>query len=139
HIQVGTFASGGWYVRHNGFGARRFEDKQVAWQAVRGLMDCHEGRWEQVAADRAPFLAVSGPDGSRVLYDMNDDECLYGCWGGLKDEIWDRYQTAFGNGATLRRTVTHALLDGYIELVSYHDPLDGNERYAVTTARDPGS
>jgi WD40 repeat protein len=139
HIQVGTLASGGWYVDHVGFGTRQFRDKQAAWQAVRRLMGLHTGRWEQVACDRGPFLAVCRPDGSRVLYDMNDDECLYACWGSQKDRLWDGFLTAIDAGTTLRKTETHSLLEGYIELVRYHDPLDGRERYLVVTARNPGS
>jgi hypothetical protein len=32
-IQVGTLADGGWYVRHQGFGSRRFGGKKAAWRA----------------------------------------------------------------------------------------------------------
>jgi hypothetical protein len=139
HIQVGTLADDGWYVRHTGFGARRFDGKNAAWRAVRGLMSRHEGRWTQASLDAAPFVTVCRPDGSRVLYDMNDDGCLHGCWGDQKDRLWDRYLAAMSAGTTLRRTETHELFGGYIELVRYDDPLEGGRRHVVVVAKDPGS
>ncbi|MEV4095015.1 WD40 repeat domain-containing protein [Streptosporangium saharense] len=139
HIQVGTLAGEGWYVRHLGFGGRRFGDKQAAWNAIRELMGRHKGRWEQIALNSGPFSTVFRPDGSRVLYDMNDDACLYSYWGRRKDPLWERFSTAIASGTTSRRTETHSLFEGYIELVEYDDPLDGSRRHAVITARDPGS
>jgi WD40 repeat protein len=139
HIQVGTLASGGWYVRHRGFGNRRFGDKAAAWRAVRGLMGQHEGRWQQVPSDPQPFLALLRPDGSRVLYDNQDDECLFACWGDQQDEIWEKYEAAMRAGRILRMTEGHALFGGYIHLISYHDPLDGSQRYALATAREEGT
>jgi WD40 repeat protein len=139
HIQVGTLASGGWYVNHMGFGVRRFTDKQAAWDAVRGLMDRHEGRWERVEPDSRPFLAVRRPDGSRVLYDMNGKECLHACWGGQKDRLCDKYFAAIDAGERLRETETHQLSSddgGYIDMVRYRDPLDDSQRYVVTTSYD---
>lgn len=137
-IQVGT-VDGGWYVRHQGFGSRRFADKAAAWQAVRGLMGRHEGRWERVEVDSGPFGVVCRPDGSRVLYDTTDDESLHACWGHDKDERWDAYLAAMNAGKTLRKTETHSLLEGSIELIRYRDPIDGEERYAVSTAVEAGS
>lgn len=139
HIQVGMLADGGWYVRHIAFGTRRFEGEPDARQAARLLMDRHQGRWERTGCDSAPFSAVCRPDGSRVLYDMNDDACLYAYWGDQKDRLWESFSGAIAKGVTLRRTATHAAFDGYIELVGYHDPLDGRPRHAVVTAVDPGS
>jgi hypothetical protein len=74
-----------------------------------------------------------------VLYDMNDDDCCYTGWGDRADRLWDAFQDAIGAGTTLRRTRTHALLDGSIELVGYDDPVTGGRRFAVVTACDPGS
>ncbi|QXJ26785.1 WD40 repeat domain-containing protein [Actinomadura graeca] len=139
NVQVGTLSDGRWYVRHMGFGTRAFDGKQAAWDAARGLMGRHEGRWESVAADSAPFLAVCRADGSRVLYDINDDACLYGCWGDQRDRLWDAHLAAISAGTTLRSTETHKIFGGYIEVVAYDDPLDGVRRHAVVTARDPGS
>ncbi|MCX4471797.1 hypothetical protein OOK41_16030 [Micromonospora sp. NBC_01655] len=138
HIQVGTVVGGGWYVRHRGFGLREFGDRHAAWRAVRGLMGHHDGRWEQVDVDPAPFSAVCRPDGSRVLYATHDDDSLYACWGRGRDQIWDRFLGAINEGTTLRRTETHALLDGAIELVRYRDPYHGRDRYAVSTAGEAG-
>ncbi|WP_229402337.1 WD40 repeat domain-containing protein [Micromonospora okii] len=138
HIQVGTVAGGGWYVRHRGFGLREYADRHAAWRAVRGLMTYHDGRWEQVDVDAAPFATVCGPDGSRVLYDTHDDECLHSYWGRRQEQIWASYLDAINGGAVLRCTETHAFLDGQIELVRYEDPYDGTERYAVSTARETG-
>ncbi len=139
HIQVGTLANGGWYVRHRGFGSRRFVDKKAAWRAVTGLKGRHEGRWEQVALDSQPFLALLRPDGSRVLYDSYDDQCLYACWGDQQDLLWDRYEAAIDAGTILRRTEGHALFEGFIDLIRYDDPLDGSQRYALATAREAGA
>lgn len=136
HIQVGTLAGGGWYVNHMRFGARRFTDRQAAWDATRGLMARHEGRWDTVDPDSKPFAAVRRPDGSRALYDTLEDECLYACWGDQKDQLWARYTAAIDAGETLRKSETHELLDGGITMVSYRDPLDGTDRYAVTTDWD---
>jgi WD40 repeat protein len=138
HIQVGTLTSGGWYVRHRGFGSRRFADKAAAWRAARGLMEQHQGKWEQVTADSRPFLTLLRPDGSRVLYDNQDSECLYACWGDKKDLFWDRYEAAIDAGRVLRETETHALLGGFYYLIQYTDPLDGSQRYALTTCRSEG-
>ncbi|UWZ58526.1 WD40 repeat domain-containing protein [Dactylosporangium aurantiacum] len=137
-IQVGTVA-GGWYVRHQGFGGRRFGDKTAAWQAVRGLMGQHDGRWERVEVDSAPFRVVCRPDGSRVLYDTHDDESLHAGWGRHKDERWAAYMAAMDAGETLRRTETHSLLEGAIELIRYRDPVEAAVRYAVSTAVEAGS
>ncbi|WP_018506104.1 WD40 repeat domain-containing protein [Parafrankia discariae] len=136
-IQVGTL-SDGWYVWHNGFGLRRFEDKAAAWLAVRSLMGRHTGRWEQVPTDPGPFLASFPPDGSRVLYDTAADDCLYDLWGDDSEATWDRFLAAFNKGESLRVTETHALLGGSIELIRYCDPLTGVERFAVHTAREEG-
>jgi hypothetical protein len=135
-IQVGT-VDGGWYVRHQGFGDRRFADKAAAWQAVRGLMDQHEGRWERVDVDSGPFSVMRRPDGSRVLY-THDVESLQACWGKDKHERWAAYMAAMDAGKTLRKTETHSLLEGFIELIRYRDPIDGEERYAVSTAVEAG-
>lgn len=137
HIQVGTLATG-YYVDHTGFGIRRFPDKQTAWDATKELMRRHRGEWHEVPCDCEPFAALRPPDGSRVLYDTAGD-CLWGHWGELKDTLWDRYPKAMGVGDTFRRTETHALLEGYIEAVTYIEPDTGVERYAVVTALDPGS
>ncbi|WP_218004916.1 WD40 repeat domain-containing protein [Actinomadura macra] len=139
NIQVGTLSDGRWYVRHMAFGTRSFDGRQAAWDAARGLMGRHEGRWEQAAVDAAPFLAVRRSDGSRVLYDINDEESLHGCWGDQKDRLWELYLAAISAGTTVRRTETHTLFGGYIELVAYDDPLDGTRRHLVATALDPGS
>jgi WD40 repeat protein len=139
HLQVGTLASGGWYVRHRGFGSRRFADKAAAWRAARGLMGQHQGQWAQVPADSRPFLALRRPDGSRVLYDNRDGECLYACWGDDKDLFWDRYEAAISAGRVLRRTETHAFFEGFYDLIQYEDPLDGSQRYALATAREAGT
>jgi hypothetical protein len=138
HIQVGEFASGGWYVRHQGFGARSFPDKHAAWHAVQTQMRRHEGRWEEVPADPEPFHRLYGAEGSRVLYDT-DGSCLYECWGELKDSLWGELLAAIHAGTTLRRTETHALLGGSIEVARYEDPKDGAPRFAVIRAIDPGS
>ncbi|ABW12204.1 WD-40 repeat protein [Parafrankia sp. EAN1pec] len=138
HIQVGTSSEGGWYVWHNGFGLRRFEDKAAAWRAVRSLMGRHTGRWEQVPTDPEPFMEAFPPDGSRVLYDTVQDNDLYNRWGDDPDSTWKRFLTAFGKGERLRVTETHALLNGSIELIKYRDPLTGVERFAVHTAREEG-
>ncbi|MGI5239763.1 WD40 repeat domain-containing protein [Dactylosporangium sp. CA-139066] len=137
-IQVGTVGDG-WYVRHLGFGDRRFPGKTAAWQAVRGLMDRHEGRWERVGVDSGPFRALWRADGSRVLYDTHDDESLHAGWGRGKDERWNAYTAAMDAGETLRSTETHSLLEGVIELIRYRDPIDGSPRYAVCTAVEAGS
>jgi hypothetical protein len=137
HIQVGTLDSGDWYVNHMGFGVRRFEDKQAAWDAVRGLMGRHEGRWERVEPDSRPFLAVRRPDGSRVLYDMNGEETLHACWGDQKEQLWDTFFAAINAGERLRMTETYQWPDdagGYIDMVKYCDPLDGSQRYVVTVS-----
>jgi hypothetical protein len=139
HIQVGTLADGGWYVLHRGFGTRKFADKGTAWQAVRGLMGRHEGQWNQVAPDFRPFLALLRADGSRVLYDNQDDECLYACWGNERDWLWRRYEAAINAGTILRRTETHALFEGFFDLIRYDDPLDGSRRYALATAHEGGA
>ena len=97
HIQVGTIR-GGWYVNHMGFGARRFADRRAAWDATRGLMARHQGRWDTVDPDSKPFAAVRRPDGSRTLYDSLGGECLYGCWGDQKETLWARYTAAIGAG-----------------------------------------
>ena len=94
-IQVGTVGAG-WYVRHQAFGGRRFADKTAAWQAVRGLMGQHDGRWEQVDVDPGPFSVVCRPDGSRILYDTYDDASLHAGWGLRRDERWDAYLVAMG-------------------------------------------
>jgi hypothetical protein len=137
HIQAGTLAGSGWYVNHMGFGIRRFEDRQAAWDAVRRLMGRHKGRWERIALDSRPFSAVCRPDGSRVLYDMNGEECLHACWGDLKDQLWDKFLAAFNAGQRLRETETYQPPGddgGFIDMVKYHDPLDGSQRYVVTTS-----
>jgi WD40 repeat protein len=139
HLQVGTLASGGWYVRHRGLGSRRFADKAAAWRAARGLMGQHQGQWEQVAPDSRPFLVLLRPDGSRVLYDNEDDECLYACWGDEKDLFWDRYEAAINAGRVLRTTETHALFEGFYHLIQYSDPLDGSQRFALATCREAGA
>ncbi|HEV2779881.1 MAG TPA: hypothetical protein VGX25_10830 [Actinophytocola sp.] len=134
-IQVGTLVENDWYVDHLGFGARRFGDKQAAWGAVRRLMGMHEGRWEQVPCDRKPWFRLRRSDGSRLLYDT-DDVSLYECWGRQKEEIWHRYFAAISAGSTLRTTQLHRMLDGYIELTEYRDPMDGSTRYALDKSRD---
>ncbi|MDG4830593.1 hypothetical protein O7627_14960 [Solwaraspora sp. WMMD1047] len=136
-IQVGT-VNGGWYVRHQGFGDRRFADKTAAWQAVRGLMRQHDDRWERTDVDSNPFRLLCRADGSRILYDTHDDETLHACWGTRRDEHWDAYLAALNAGETLRNTETHALLGGTIELIEYRDPLDGTQRYAVSVAVETG-
>ncbi|WP_239331948.1 WD40 repeat domain-containing protein [Frankia sp. CiP3] len=136
-IQVGTLPDG-WYVWHNGFGMRRFEDKAAAWLAVRSLMGRHTGRWEQVPTDPGPFLASFPPDGSRVLYDTIQNDDLYNRWGDDPVSTWNRFLTAFSTGERLRVTKTHALLNGSIELIKYRDPLAGAERFAVHTACEEG-
>lgn len=138
HIQVGELGSGGWYVRHQGFGVRAFPDKGAAWQAVQAQMRRHKGRWEPTPVDAEPFRRVCGADGSRVLYDTGGS-CLYECWGELKDDLWDELHSAVDAGTTLRRTETHALLGGSIEVVRYDDPKDGVRRFAVIENMDPGS
>lgn len=139
YLQVGAFPGGGWYVRHRGFGSRRFGDKASAWRAARALMGRHQGRWEQVPVDSQPFLVLIRPDGSRVLYDNQDEECLFACWGDDKELLWDRYEAAISAGGTLRRTETHALFEGFYDLIQYTDPLDGSQRYALATAREAGA
>ncbi|GAA3228683.1 WD40 repeat domain-containing protein [Dactylosporangium siamense] len=136
-IQVGT-AGDGWYVRHQAFGGRRFAGKEAAWQAVRGLMGQHDGSWERVDVDAGPFAVLCRPDGSRTLYDTYDDASLHAAWGHRQDERWDAYLAAMGAGDTLRRTETHSLLEGFIELVRYRDPVDGTQRFAVSTAVESG-
>jgi hypothetical protein len=137
HIQVGTLTTG-YYVDHTGFGIRPFSDKHTAWDAIRELMRRHRGEWHEVPCDRQPFKALSPPDGSRVLYDTAGD-CLWGHWGELKDTLWNQYLRAMSAGETFRRTETHALLEGYIEAVTYSEPDTDVERHAVVTAVDPGS
>ncbi|WFE61718.1 hypothetical protein [Micromonospora sp. WMMD712] len=137
-IQVGT-VDGGWYVRHQGFGDRRFADKTAAWQAVRRLMGQHDAPWERADVDSEPFRVLCRPDGSRVLYDTHDDETLHACWGTRQDERWDAYLAALNAGETLRSTKTHALLGGTIELIEYRDPVDGTQRFAVSTAVEAGA
>ncbi|WP_242910744.1 WD40 repeat domain-containing protein [Actinomadura terrae] len=137
HIQVGELESGGWYVRHQGFGVRRFPDRRAARRAVQAQMRRHEGRWEEVPADPEPFRLLCGADGSRILYDTGDP-CLYECWGELKDAIWDELWAAISSGKTLRRTEAHALLGGEIEVTRYVDPKDGVPRFAVVVALDAG-
>ncbi|MFF3868038.1 WD40 repeat domain-containing protein [Micromonospora sp. NPDC001898] len=137
HLQVGTVAGGGWYVRHRGFGLREFGDRHAAWRAVRGLMGHHDGQWKQIDIDHAPFWAVCRPDGSRVLYATHEDS-LYACWGRGRERIWGKFLRAINEGTTLRRTETHALLDGAIELVRYRDPYHGRDRYAASAARESG-
>jgi WD40 repeat protein len=135
HIQVGTLTGGEWYVRHMGFGSRRFRDKQSAWQGVQSLMARHQGEWVQTTPGDEPFLAVCRADGSRVVYDaIGDDECLVGCWGDKRDKLWDQYFKAVHSGPALRRTEAHELRGGSIEMTRYADPADGSERYAVVDA-----
>lgn len=138
-IQVGTLAAGrGWYVDHIGFGTRRFGDKHAAWTVTRQLMGLHEGHWEEVPVNRGPFLVVRRSDGSRVLYDQNDDECLYSYWGELKDRFWGRYTAAMNAGTKLRNTTTHKLFEGFITLSEYTDPTEGTTRYVLERAREGG-
>src|SRR5207302_1525496 len=85
HIQVGTLP-GGYYVDHTGFGTRKFPDKNTAWDAIKELMRRHRGEWREVPCDRAPFVALRRPDGSRVIYDINGD-CLHEHWGEFKDTL----------------------------------------------------
>ncbi|MEV5714741.1 hypothetical protein AB0L41_12650 [Amycolatopsis mediterranei] len=137
HIQVGTVASG-YFVDHTGFGRRLFPDNRAAWEAIKNLMGRHRGSWREVECDRAPFEDLRAPDGARVLYDT-DGNCLFGHWGEDKLQRWDRYLDAMSRGHTFRRTGTHALLEGWIEAVTYTEPGTGVERHAVVTAVDPGS
>lgn len=136
-IQVGM-VDGGWYVRHQGFGDRRFADKTAAWQAVRRLMGQHDAGWERADVDSEPFRVLCRLDGSRVLYDTHDDETLHACWGRRRDERWNAYLAALNAGETLRTTQTHALLEGTIQLIKYRDPTDGTQRYAVSRAVEAG-
>jgi WD40 repeat protein len=137
HIQVGTLASGGWYVRHPGFGTHGFEDKQAAWDAVRGLMALHRGRWERTDPDPRPFAVARQPDGARVLYDNEDANSLHGCWGEQKDQRWwGQYSAALDAGTVLRRTQVHPLIQGEITLVEYQEPQAGATRYALSVSHD---
>src|ERR1700753_3134656 len=95
-ISVGSFADGGWYVDHGGFGCRGFPDKYEAWAAVGRLKRLHEGSWEQVSGDserRSPLLL----NGARVIYsDCPPD--MYRHWGRLQDERLSRYRAAMDAG-----------------------------------------
>ncbi|MFB9682332.1 WD40 repeat domain-containing protein [Streptosporangium vulgare] len=137
-IQVGTMGGGDWYARHMAFGTWRFPDRQLTWNAVRALMSRHEGKWERDAVDSGPFEAVCRPDGSRVIYDTESDDCLYACWGKEKEGLWGAFSSAIDKGVILRGTETHTLFGGFIEMVGYDDPLDGTRRHAVLTAIDGG-
>ncbi|MEU0884327.1 hypothetical protein ABZ345_37530 [Lentzea sp. NPDC005914] len=137
HIRVSVRA-GEYRVDHTGFGHRHYPDKQSAWDAVQALQAGHDGAWVQVACDDSPFTAMRPADGSRVLYDTAD-ACLYGHWGERASSWWKRYEQAMAAGETFRQTVAHELFGGYIEAISYHDPVTGEGRYAVVTAVDPGS
>jgi hypothetical protein len=139
HIQLGALTGEDWYVDHLGFGIRRFRGRRAALAAVRRLMRLHEGRWAEVSCDRRPFLTVRRSNGSRVLYDMNDDVCLYGAWGVHKERWWGRYSAAIDAGTQLRYTHTHAFLEGFIALHEYRDPMEGSTRYALARAREGGS
>ncbi|TQS28490.1 hypothetical protein FLW16_14445 [Microbispora sp. KK1-11] len=138
HIQVGSLRGREWYVDHMGFGARRFPDKHAAWAAIRRLMAMHQGRWEQVPCTHKPFYTVRRSDGSRVLYDQNEPECLYGSWGTLKERRWETYCGAFQGGTTLRRTETHSLFEGAITLTEYRDPFDDGVRFVLERIRESG-
>jgi hypothetical protein len=102
-------------------------------------MGRHREQWEQVTIDSRPFPVLIRPDGARVLYDNQDDECLYSCWGDERDQLWDRYEAAISAGEVLRRTETHAYLEGSYLLIQYSDPLDGSRRYALAMAREAGT
>ncbi|MBB5866653.1 WD40 repeat protein [Allocatelliglobosispora scoriae] len=139
HIQVGSLDDGGWYVRHTGFGDRRFADKAAAWLAVRRLQERHDQKpWEVVEPDSGPFSVLRRADGARILYDNQEDECLHTHWGWAQDEMWKAYESAINRGQTSHSTQTHTALNGFIELTEYTDPLDGSSRFAVVTANEEG-
>jgi WD40 repeat protein len=137
HIQIGIVESEH-YVDHTGFGQQRYADQQAASDAVRRLQGHHRGTWQRTSCDEAPFDALRPANGARVLYDT-DGNCLWGHWGDLQGERWDEYQDAMNAGHTFRRTETHALLGGVIEVVAYRDPGTGVERYAVLNALEEGA
>lgn len=139
-IQVGTVSErdAGWFVDHIGFGTRRFGDKHTAWAAIQRLMSLHRGSWDQVPINRRPFLVVRRTDGSRVLYDQNEDDCLFCYWGVLKEGRWSEYTAAINAGTRLRETITHRLFDGFITLSQYSEPGDTAIRYVLERAREGG-
>jgi hypothetical protein len=136
HIQIGIVGSEH-YVDHTGFGQQRCADQQAASDAVRRLKGHHRGTWQRTSCDDAPFDALRPANGARVLYDT-DGNCLWGHWGDLQDERWDEYWDAMNAGHALRRTETHALLGGVIEVVAYREPGTEVERYAVMSALEEG-
>ncbi len=77
-------------------------------------------------------------DGSRVLYDQNEPECLYGSWGTLEERRWEAYRGAFPGGTTSRRTETHSLFEGAVTLTEYRDPFDDGVRFVLERIRVSG-